>query len=84
MNTSPAPKPHVALPPDWRYETTIATVEKIISRIERGELELEQVFAQFAIAVEHLNQCEAFLNHQQQHMDVLIETLLDDPETEEQ
>lgn len=69
-----------ALPPDWNYEATVTEVEAIISQIEMGELELADVFEQFAIAVEHLRQCETFLTQHQQQVDLLIETLLDEPE----
>lgn len=65
----------------WKYEDTVAKVEAIIRRIEAGELELAEVFDQFAIAAEYLRQCEAFLEARQQQMDLLIETLSDDPES---
>lgn len=68
------------LPPDWRYETTVADIEAIIERIERGELGLAEVFDQFAIAIEQLRHCELFLTRQQQQVDLLIETLLDEPD----
>jgi exodeoxyribonuclease VII small subunit len=69
-----------AFPPNWSYEATVIEVEAIISRIELGELELSEVFDQFSIAVEQLRQCETFLTRQQQQVDLLIETLLDEPE----
>lgn len=68
------------LPPHWNYEMTVSEVEAIISRLEVGELELSEVFDQFATAVERLRQCETFLVRQQQQVDLLIETLLDEPE----
>ncbi|MEP0913611.1 exodeoxyribonuclease VII small subunit [Leptolyngbya sp. ST-U4] len=67
-------------PPDWSYEQTVSQIEGIIDRIEQGELELAEVFDQFATAVEQLRQCETFLNRQQQQVDLLIETLLDEAE----
>jgi exodeoxyribonuclease VII small subunit len=70
----------VQLPPSWRYESTVAEIEIIINQIERGELDLADVFDQFARAVERLRQCETFLTRQQQQVDLLIETLLDEPE----
>lgn len=69
-----------SLPADWNYEDTVSEIETIIDRIERGELQLAEVFSQFATAVEQLRQCEQFLNQQQQQVDLLIETLLDEPE----
>lgn len=63
----------------WNYEAAVAEVEEIITRIEAGELELEEVFEQFATAVEYLRQCETFLQQRQQQMDLLIETLEDEP-----
>lgn len=63
---------------DWHYETAIAQVEAIIEQIETGDLDLAAVFSQFAIAVEQLNQCDAFLTQQQAQMSLLIETLTDD------
>ena len=66
---------------NWNYETTVTEVEAIINRIELGELELAEVFEQFANAVERLRQCENFLARQQQQVDLLIETLLDKPES---
>ncbi len=77
---SPSEDFAVELPPNWNYEATVTTVETIIRRIEQGELELAEVFDQFAIAVEQLRQCENFLTRQQQQVDLLIETLLDEPE----
>jgi len=70
----------VSFPSDWNYEATVSEVEQIISQIELGELELADVFQQFSTAVNRLRQCETFLNRQQQQVDLLIETLLDEPE----
>lgn len=69
-----------SLPPNWKYEATVAEIEAIIHQLEMGELELAEVFDQFATAVERLRQCEAFLTRQQQQVDLLVETLLDEPE----
>ena len=66
------------LPPDWKYEAVVAQVEEMIAQIESGELELEEVFNQFAAAVEQLRQCEVFLQQRQQQVDLLIETLEDE------
>jgi exodeoxyribonuclease VII small subunit len=60
------------------YEAKVAEIEKIITRIEAGELELAEVFEQFATAVEYLRQCESFLQKRQQQVDLLIETLKDE------
>ena len=60
---------------NWNYEATVDQVETIIKQIEAGELELAEVFDQFAAAVRHLRQCEAFLQQRQQQMDLIIETL---------
>ncbi|NJL37499.1 MAG: exodeoxyribonuclease VII small subunit [Leptolyngbyaceae cyanobacterium SL_5_9] len=65
---------------DWSYEQTVTQIEAIITRIEMGDLELADVFEQFATAVEHLRECEIFLSRQQRQMDVLVETLMDEPE----
>jgi exodeoxyribonuclease VII small subunit len=67
-------------PKDWSYEQTVTQIEAIITRIEMGDLELADVFEQFATAVEYLRECETFLSHQQRQMDVLVETLMDEPE----
>ncbi len=64
--------------PDWSYETTVVQVERMINRIESGNLDLADLFSEFASAVEYLRQCETFLTQQQQQMDLLIETLTDD------
>jgi exodeoxyribonuclease VII small subunit len=66
-------------PEHWHYETSVAEVEAIINRIESGELELEDVFEQFAQAVESLGQCETFLAERQSQVELLIETLGDPP-----
>lgn len=63
------------LPVTWKYEAAVAEVESIISRIETGELELEEVFEQFTQAVEYLQQCERFLQQRQKQVDLSIETL---------
>jgi exodeoxyribonuclease VII small subunit len=67
-------------PPDWNYEATVAEVEAILAKIEGGELELAEVFEKFSTAVEYLRQCEAFLSDRQKQVDLLIETLTDEPE----
>ncbi|WP_432808514.1 exodeoxyribonuclease VII small subunit [Pantanalinema sp. GBBB05] len=69
-----------SFPDDWNYEATVKQVEAIMMRIESGELELAEVFEQFAAAVEYLRQCETFLAQRQQQMDLLIETLSDGPD----
>jgi exodeoxyribonuclease VII small subunit len=60
------------------YEVKIAEIETIITRIESGELELADVFTEFATAVEYLKECDSFLQQRQQQVDLLIETLQDD------
>lgn len=70
----------IQLPQDWKYEAAVAEVENIIARIEAGELELEEVFEQFTAAVEYLRQCDTFLQQRQQQVDLMIETLNDEPE----
>ena len=72
-----AHSPERSFPDGWNYEATIAEVETIIAQIESGELELADVFEQFAAAVAYLQQCDVFLNQHQQKMDLLIETLAD-------
>ncbi|MBW4472417.1 MAG: exodeoxyribonuclease VII small subunit [Stenomitos rutilans HA7619-LM2] len=66
--------------PGWSYEEAVRQVEAIMARIESGELELADVFDQFTAAVSYLSECERFLSQRQQQMDLLIETLTDDPE----
>jgi exodeoxyribonuclease VII small subunit len=73
---SPLPPP---LADDWRYETAVAEAESIISQIESGDLELEDVFEQFTQAVTYLKQCETFLTERQAQVDLLVETLEDSP-----
>ncbi len=77
---SPSPATPIAASPDWSYETTVQAIEAAIARIESGELELAAVFDEFTAAVQQLRQCEVFLAERQQQMDLLIETLADDPE----
>ncbi|MBD1823845.1 exodeoxyribonuclease VII small subunit [Cyanobacteria bacterium FACHB-DQ100] len=82
MNSSPnanAQKSNRSSEP-WNYETTVAKVEKILTRIESGELELADVFEEFSAAVEYLRQCESFLAERQKQVDLLIETLTDEAE----
>ncbi|MDJ1177409.1 exodeoxyribonuclease VII small subunit [Roseofilum sp. BLCC_M91] len=65
---------------DWNYEETVAQVEAIISQMEAGDMDLAEVFDQFTLAVEYLKQCESFLAQKRSQMDLLIETLSEDPE----
>lgn len=74
------PPPNVPIQESWNYEAAVAEVETIIAAIEAGELELEEVFEQFTAAVEYLHQCETFLQQRQQQVDLLIETLTDEPQ----
>jgi exodeoxyribonuclease VII small subunit len=60
------------------YEAKVAEIEKIIARIEAGELDLAEVFEEFATAVEYLRECESFLQQRQQQVSLLIETLSDE------
>ena len=66
--------------PEWNYEETVDRIEAIIDRVESGELPLEVVFEQFAIAVECLQQCEGFLARGKEQMDLSIELLAVEPE----
>lgn len=79
-HTSNSDSVAVPLPEGWNYEAAVAKVEQIIARIEAGELELEEVFDQFAAAAEHLRQCETFLQKRQRRVDLLVETLTDEPQ----
>jgi exodeoxyribonuclease VII small subunit len=67
------------VPEDWNYESTVHGIEQIIESIEMGEMEMAEIFDQFAIAVEQLHQCESFLTYHRQQVDLLIETLSDEP-----
>ena len=75
MSASGSNSGDVTLEKGWNYEAKVAEVERIIAQIEAGKLELEDVFDQFATAVEYLRECESFLQHRQQQVDLLIETL---------
>ncbi len=65
---------------DWNYEETVDRIEAIIDRVESGELPLEEVFEQFAVAVECLQECEGFLARGKDQMDLAIELLAAEPE----
>jgi exodeoxyribonuclease VII small subunit len=67
---------------DWQYETEVTAIEQIIEQIESGNLPLETVFEDFAIAVEKLQACEKFLKQGQNRLTLLVETLNDDPDPE--
>jgi exodeoxyribonuclease VII small subunit len=60
---------------DWNYEATVARVENILTAIEGGDLELTEVFGQFAVAVDSLQQCENFLVQQRGQVELLLENL---------
>lgn len=66
---------------DWNYEESVAKIEKIVAKIESGKLELAEVFEEFSAAVQYLRQCETFLQQRRQQVDLLIETLVDEPES---
>jgi exodeoxyribonuclease VII small subunit len=59
----------------WNYEETVEGVEEILAAIEGGNLELTEVFSQFAVAVDRLNQCENFLAVQREQVELLLENL---------
>ena len=59
----------------WNSEVTVAGVEEILAAIEGGNLELTEVFSQFAVAVDRLNQCENFLSTQREQVELLLENL---------
>ena len=65
---------------DWNYEETVDRIEAIIDRVESGELPLEEVFEQFAVAVECLQECESFLARGKEQMDLSIELLVAEPD----
>lgn len=67
---------------DWQYENEVTAIETIIEQIESGDLPLETVFEEFAIAVEKLQACEKFLKQGQDRLTLLVETLNDDPDPE--
>jgi exodeoxyribonuclease VII small subunit len=59
----------------WNYEETVDGVEEILAAIEGGNLELTEVFSQFAVAVDRLQQCEEFLATQREQVELLLENL---------
>lgn len=61
----------------WNSAQTVERVEEILEAIEGGELELTEVFSQFAVAVESLQQCENFLSTQRKQVELLLENLDD-------
>lgn len=63
---------------EWSYEDKVALVDSIIARIEAGELDLAEVFEQFATAVQYIKECDSFLQAKQEQVDILIETLQDE------
>lgn len=63
------------LPQNWSYEETVEKIEATVARLEQGELPLAAVFKEFEHAVQHLRQCEDFLQARQEQVDLLIETL---------
>jgi len=65
---------------DWNYEETVDRIEAIIDRVESGELPLEEVFEQFAVAVECLQECEGFLARGKDQMDLSIGLLAQTPD----
>lgn len=65
---------------DWNYEATVDRIESIIDRVESGELPLEEVFEQFAVAVECLQECESFLMRGKEQMALSIELLAAEPD----
>jgi exodeoxyribonuclease VII small subunit len=67
----------VAKKQKWNYEQTVERVEEILEAIEGGELELTEVFSQFVVAVESLQQCENFLSAQREQVELLLENLGD-------
>lgn len=65
--------------PAFNYEEKIAQVEATIAQIESGSLSLEDVFEQFAQAVDAIGHCESFLNQGKQRMELSIEVLESPP-----
>ncbi len=61
----------------WHYETAISQVEMIIEKIERGDLDLDQIVAEFSRAAEILQACDAFLHSKRAQVELTIETLSD-------
>lgn len=71
----------VLLQQGFNYEETVARVEEVVAEIESGDLELGEVFDEFAIAVEALLKCQDFLAQKKQKVNLLIETLENETET---
>ncbi|MBE9076888.1 exodeoxyribonuclease VII small subunit [Romeria aff. gracilis LEGE 07310] len=68
---------------DWSYEETLRQVEAIVTQLETGEMPLAEVFEQFSVAIGGLRQCDQFLQEKQQQMSLLVETLVDSPDSTE-
>jgi exodeoxyribonuclease VII small subunit len=61
--------------PKHNYEQTVERVEEISEAIGGGELEPTEVFSQFAVAIESLQQCDIFLSGQREQVELLLENL---------
>lgn len=67
---------------NWNYEASVEQVEAIIADLETGDLPLADIFEQFEQAVTELKKCDSFLQAKQQQAQLLIETLMPEPDHE--
>jgi len=72
MSKSPRPQPPQSL------EAALAELEKIVSRMEEGELPLERSLAAYKRGAELLKYCQAALQDAQQQVKVLENGILRD------
>lgn len=57
--------------PDPNFEETLAELEKLIAKLEAGDLSLEESLSGFKHGIELTRQCQAALNDAQQTVELL-------------
>ena len=57
--------------PDPNFEETLAELEKLIARLEEGDLSLDESLSGFKHGIELTRQCQAALDNAQQTVELL-------------
>ena len=80
MNSTPADRPSLDTPD---FEKSLAELEQIVERLERGDLSLEESLQQFERGVKLTKSCQSALKQAEHKVEVLLRknSDADDPGT---
>ena len=66
-------------PNEQDFESSLNSIEALVTEIENGKLPLDQIVGKFKLAIEQITRCRNMLNSIEQQIQVLEQELTEKP-----